>query len=278
MSSPLLSIIITVLNGEATLRRCLSSLANQTFTDFEVVVIDGGSTDATHAILDVYQSILPLSWWVIPQIGLYAGMNYGINQAKGHWFYFMGCDDELFNCETLTSVAHSLLRTPARFVTGSVLYATQDVVIPAYCGSPYTLQWAIHHQGTIYHHTIFNTFRYDDQLKISADYELNMLLAINQVTYQQIDDVIAIYGEGGISSREPLLGFTEVRQVHRRIFRPPILWWVQTFCFLQQRSWFWRKKWGLNHLKLKIRQWRKGSLVPQTRNTAYENRRSDHAR
>ena len=270
MSQPLLSIIITVLNGEATLDRCLESLVDQTFTNYEVVVIDGGSVDLTTMILHQYQLSLPLTWQVVPQVGLYAGMNCGIEQANGEWLYFMGCDDELFDSDTLLSVSRYLTNTPAQFITGSVVYPSKGLIIPALCGSPYVQHWAIHHQGTLYRRSLFTSFRYDVSFKISADYDLNLRLAIDRVPYQRIDDIIAIYGESGISSREPKLCFAEVNQIHASVFRLPIRWWIQGLCLIQQRSWFWRKKWGLVNLKHRLRQWLWAMLFRQTTSASNE--------
>ncbi|GAB3342289.1 glycosyltransferase family 2 protein [Larkinella ripae] len=265
MVRPLLSIIITVLNGEATLARCLKSLAGQTFTNFEVVVVDGGSTDATVSILRQFQPQLPLSWYEIPKVGLYAGMNYGIEQARGEWLYFMGCDDLLFDADTLSSISrYFTIHTPVQFVTGSVLYPSKDFVVPAHCGSVYWLNWNIHHQGTFYHRSVFAPFRYDDRLKISADYELNLRLALERAPYRRTNKIVAIYGESGISSRDPKTGFTEIRQIHQRLFRPPVRWWIQGICLLQQYTWFWRRKWGLGNLKSRLRKRFMQPISPNT--------------
>ncbi len=53
-NSPTVSVIVPVYNTEKYLRRCLDSILAQTFTDWECLIIDDGSTDASPAICDEY--------------------------------------------------------------------------------------------------------------------------------------------------------------------------------------------------------------------------------
>lgn len=52
--SPKISVIVSVYNVERYLTRCIDSILAQTFTDFEVLLIDGGSTDGSGYIFDIY--------------------------------------------------------------------------------------------------------------------------------------------------------------------------------------------------------------------------------
>ncbi len=91
---PLFSIVIATLNAEKTLSRCLDSLRAQTCRDFEVLLMDGGSRDATLNIAASY-SDLPLKITSEPDQGLYDAMNKGILKSSGEWINIIGSDDEL---------------------------------------------------------------------------------------------------------------------------------------------------------------------------------------
>ncbi|MDD6461111.1 MAG: glycosyltransferase, partial [Bifidobacteriaceae bacterium] len=54
MSQPVVSIIVPVYNAEKGIRRCVDSILGQEFTDFELLLVDDGSTDGSPAILDAY--------------------------------------------------------------------------------------------------------------------------------------------------------------------------------------------------------------------------------
>ncbi len=91
--SPLFSVVLCTYNAEAHLHECIQSLLNQTFTDFEIIIVDDGSTDRTTLYLDAIHD---------PRIRLYKlGSNYGIiyartkgfSLAKGRYIAIMDADD-----------------------------------------------------------------------------------------------------------------------------------------------------------------------------------------
>ena len=95
---PLISIIIPVYNVESYLNQCLESLKHQTLKDFEVILVNDGSTDNSLSICKEYSSLLP-NCQIIEQKnqGVSVARNTGIQNASGNYFYFMDSDDYLEN-------------------------------------------------------------------------------------------------------------------------------------------------------------------------------------
>lgn len=93
MISPI-SIIIPVYNAEKYLKRCLDSIKEQTFANWETILIDDGSTDNSGKICDEY-SETDNRFTVIHQHnkGASTARNTGIDQAKGDWITFIDADD-----------------------------------------------------------------------------------------------------------------------------------------------------------------------------------------
>ena len=90
--TPLVSIIIAVYNGANTLQDCLDSIKQQTYQNIELIIIDGGSTDATIDVLNEYDA--QISYWISePDDGIYNAWNKGVVQAKGEWICFLGADE-----------------------------------------------------------------------------------------------------------------------------------------------------------------------------------------
>lgn len=88
----IISVIIPVFNGEKTIRETLQSVLNQTFTDFEVIVIDDGSNDST---LEVVSSIKDskLKVFSYSNAGQAESRNRGIAKAVGEYITFIDADD-----------------------------------------------------------------------------------------------------------------------------------------------------------------------------------------
>lgn len=93
---PLISIIIPVYNSEKYFEKCLDSVLAQTFTDFEVLVINDGSTDSSGKICDDYaQKDSRIKVFHKENGGVSSARNLGIENAKGEWICFVDSDDEI---------------------------------------------------------------------------------------------------------------------------------------------------------------------------------------
>lgn len=92
------SIIIPVYNVAPYLRECLDSVLAQTFTDWEAICVDDGSTDGSGAILDEYAA-KDKRFRVIHQknAGVSVARNVALDSIRGEWFLFLDGDDLLRN-------------------------------------------------------------------------------------------------------------------------------------------------------------------------------------
>ncbi len=91
------SIIVPTYNRKTVLKRALNSLYKQSFSDFEIIVIDDGSTDDTAEMIASY---FPLVQYVIQlNQGVSAARNNGLVLATGEWVAFLDSDDEWLECK-----------------------------------------------------------------------------------------------------------------------------------------------------------------------------------
>ena len=119
-----ISIIIPTFNSAKTLAVCLDSILKQSFTDFEVLIMDGLSTDNTLEIAKSYDDIrLIIS--SEKDNGIYDAMNKGITQSKGEWIYFLGSDDRLFNKNVFSEVYEIQKKGNSKIIYGNVLIEGQ---------------------------------------------------------------------------------------------------------------------------------------------------------
>jgi glycosyltransferase involved in cell wall biosynthesis len=94
MTTPTVSIVIAAYNAAHTLPETLASVAAQTFTDFELIVIDDGSVDNTPAILQSHGAQWPwLSWVRQPNAGVSAAREKGLALCRSELVAFLDADD-----------------------------------------------------------------------------------------------------------------------------------------------------------------------------------------
>lgn len=94
--NPKVSIVVPVYNTEGFIGETLDSVLNQTYSDFEIVCIDDGSTDKGLNILRAYaQKDKRISVYTQPNMGLSIARNSGIRLSKGEYIYFLDSDDLL---------------------------------------------------------------------------------------------------------------------------------------------------------------------------------------
>lgn len=194
-NSQLISVILVTYNAEGFLQRCLDSIYSQQYPHIEIIVIDGGSTDGTVAILNSNTGKLAF-WKSEKDGGIYDAMNKALGHARGQWIYFIGADDTL----TLAfSQMAGALEDPNAIYYGSVIKAGRK-----YLGKMAPYQQAktgINHQAIIYPAGIFSARRFDTRYRISADHVFNMQChSDNRYQFVFRDFDIAIFNDTGISS------------------------------------------------------------------------------
>lgn len=95
--NPSVSIIVPVYNSEATLHRCVNSILNQTFGDYELLLVDDGSLDASGRICDDYAAQdNRIRVFHKTNGGVSSARNYGLDNARGKWIAFCDSDDFVY--------------------------------------------------------------------------------------------------------------------------------------------------------------------------------------
>ena len=93
ISGPAVSVILPVYNGEGYIAEAVASILMQTFTDFELIIINDGSSDNTADILSTFLSDERVSIISRENKGLIYSLNEGINKARGKYIARMDADD-----------------------------------------------------------------------------------------------------------------------------------------------------------------------------------------
>ena len=91
-NTPLISIVTVVFNGEKHIEQCIRSVLEQTYKNFQYIIIDGGSNDNSLKIIKKYEK--KIDYWVSEKDrGIYDAFNKGMKVAKGKFVGFINSDD-----------------------------------------------------------------------------------------------------------------------------------------------------------------------------------------
>jgi glycosyltransferase involved in cell wall biosynthesis len=206
---PFVSIIIAVFNNARDLPRCLASVAAQSYTSRELIVIDGGSTDGTVDI--IRQNSDWLSYWESgPDRGVYDAWNKALPHARGDWVCFLGSDDRFHDDGVLERMAHIAATAYPRY---RLIYGRLNMV----AGDGRLLETVVRpwprvkeqflagtvmlpHAGTFHHRSLLNPRGFDANFRIAGDYDL-MLGELKGADALYVDSETPVdMGGGGMSS------------------------------------------------------------------------------
>lgn len=208
-SHPLISIITAVFNGNATLQQCIYSVAQQTYPNKELIVIDGGSKDGTVDLLKANQG--KIAYWISePDRGIYDAFNKGVAQAQGEWLCFLGADDYLWDDKVLERLAGQLTNIPNNIhvAYGQVMMVDADGTSLYLQGEPwdqikehFPQIMCIPHQGVMHRRSLFELHgQFDESFRIAGDYEL-LLRELKKADAIFIPDlIITAQRMGGMST------------------------------------------------------------------------------
>lgn len=121
---PLVSVIIPTYNRGHVLKRAIDSVLGQTFKNFEILVINDGSTDGTDKILEEYQYVRVTN---SSQMGVSHARNLGIRQSKGKWICFLDSDDEWLPEKLALQLRKATLEPQSPLIHGDEIWIRNGV-------------------------------------------------------------------------------------------------------------------------------------------------------
>ncbi len=198
MNSHKVSIITIVYNDAKGLERTIKSVINQTFTDYEYIIIDGGSTDGTIEIIKKYSAQIT-KWISEPDKGIYDAMNKGIKMADGEWISMMNAGDIFADSHVLRQVFSLNIPSNKTFIYSDI-YTLRKNGQRIYRPLSYDKGNLIH-QAIIYRRKLHEEHGYYIVTKkiIISDYLFFMRIPIEEV--MKINIIIAEYEGGGVSAQ-----------------------------------------------------------------------------
>lgn len=252
MPAPKISIIIAVYNGSATIQQCIDSVAQQTYQNNELIIVDGGSTDATVEIIKANHE--KICYWISePDRGIYNAWNKGLAKASGEWICFLGADDFFLDNKALERMSVALQKVPpeVRLAYSRIMLFTVDGKQLFPVGEPWEKMktlfkqgMCLPHQGVMHRRSLFEqNGNFDESFRIGGDYEL-MLRELKTAEAIFVPDIIAVaMRQGGLSSNpsstiEAMRDIRRAQKMHGQYW--PTLFWLAAMVRVYMRMLFWK--------------------------------------
>lgn len=204
-NKPFISVIIPCYNASLFLNQAIESVLNQTYKNFEVIIVNDGSTDNTEEIIKAYRDNRVIYLKQETNKGPSAARNTGLKYAKGEYIAFLDADD-IWMLNKLEKQVDYVLKNKVDIVTtnGYILESKTNKSKIAYSKNP------IHHKKSIFkvlikHNFIFpstvlikkETLQkagfFDENLQSSEDYYLWLNIAFQGGTFAFIDEPLFFY-------------------------------------------------------------------------------------
>ena len=206
---PEISIITVAFNSDKTIARTIKSVLNQSFKNFEYIIIDGGSTDKTNEIVEVYKprfegNLIHISE---PDKGIYDAMNKGISIATGKVIGLLNSDDYYFDT-TLSNVYDAYYNSNlCTVITGELLFKSGDRELLLKTSEKRFIKKIKHYKNGVRHPATFvPKIIYDDiglfnlDYKIAADAELIFRIYKAGYGFKFLNQPLTAMSDGGISN------------------------------------------------------------------------------
>lgn len=230
----LISIITVNYNNLEGLKKTFSSVFEQTYNEFEYIVIDGGSTDGSKDYIEEHKHKID-HWVSEPDKGIYNAMNKGIEVAKGEYLLFLNSGDTFFTEEALSFFIPFLNdkhKKDILYGNIAVISKTQWIkTYPEKLTFSYFVKDTLPHPASLIKRACFNEFLFDENLKIASDWKFFMLgICKRKFSYLYINKVISSFYQDGISSKMPQL----VAQERQKVLNEDFFWYMRIKKIKQQ--------------------------------------------
>lgn len=210
---PFFSLITVTFNSSKTLERTIESVLKQTYSDFEYIIIDGGSNDGTCDIIKKSEPLFKgqLKWMSEPDHGIYDAMNKGIRMSTGKIIGIVNSDDwlELNALENVETAIKSNGNENNTLYCGDILFHYGEGTIRrkntdiSLFKSKVSLfeMYGIKHPATFVPRLVYDKVGlFNDKMRLSADQDFILRCYFNGVGFYHVNNVLSNMSSGGIST------------------------------------------------------------------------------
>ena len=228
MAHPAISVITINLNNGDGLALTIKSVRNQTFTNYEHIIVDGASGDNSVAVIEEAATKgdygKRLQWSSEKDNGLYNAMNKGIKRARGDYCLFLNSGDFLASDDILQRFYDShLAENRYTIVSGITKFDNGSFHVPVKERDAVTF-WVggMPHPSSFIKREAFDKFGlYDEGLRIVSDWKFFFQVIVqSDEPYKTVDEIVSVFDTSGISSTNEEICQKERLKTYEEIYSP----------------------------------------------------------
>ncbi len=220
-----LSIITPSLNSDKSLAYTLSSVYDQTYKNFEHIIVDGGSTDHTLDILKKHR-VLNKKIIIAKNTTIYEAINIGIKKAKGDYIIVLNTDDILHNKKTLENAVNVIKNSSEKIYLGNVIYFNNYEFneISRHYPAKNFRNWMFSfglmppHPASFISSSLAKKNLYNTKFKIAADFDIFLrLLKLKKYPFKYLNQTITRMRTGGVSGKDIRAHLRSGSEIHQSL-------------------------------------------------------------
>ncbi len=203
------SIITINYNNRDGLRNTIESVVNQTWQEFEYIIIDGGSTDGSVDVIKEYAG--RIDYWVSePDKGIYNAMNKGIAVANGEYCQFLNSGDTLSDTNVAKCIVSELDGKAIYFARTRFMDTFETITIPQQITMRTLYKRSLPHPSSYIQRQLLLKFPYDETLRIVSDWKFWIqAIILENCSYDLLDLIAVDFDTNGISAKQKNIALTE---------------------------------------------------------------------
>lgn len=222
-NNPLVSVITVCFNEGESIRKVMESVLSQTFTDFEYIIKDGGSTDGTMTIVESYRAKFRkrgISFSVLggKDGGLYDAMNLAASKSRGLWINYMNADDRFFDEKTLERIFLDRDYGDAALLYGDALECEfGEYYYYRKCPELIEQRMPFNHQTVFARRDVMLAHPFVLSYRIGADYDFLLTVYRAGLLMKDVGTIVSVIAKDGVSTvrlKDTFLESIEIRRNH----------------------------------------------------------------
>ena len=196
---PLFSIIVVSLNTKYQFLKTINSVTNQTYKKYEVIIVDGKSTDGTINEIKKIKN-KKFQFIIDKDKGIYDAMNKGVSKCSGKWVIFLNSGDMFFNKNVLKKISKKKI-SQADILFGDTIiqnkYFNYNSKAKTFTKETFLMPFC--HQSSLVKRNLLMKYRFDLKYKISSDFNFFINSYYKDYSFLNLNFTISKVTSGGLS-------------------------------------------------------------------------------